>query len=109
MKPIQIGDKTIESKKTVELLGVEVDFRLNFELDINNLCTKAGGQLNSLFRFEKFLSSDSKNLCVLIATYCPISATAPWWCGIFVKEYSIIKSKMSKKDLINYLMKTQKS
>ena len=64
IKSIQIGDKTIESKKTVELLGVEVDFRLNFESHINNLCTKAGGQLNSLFRFKKFLSSDSKKLCV---------------------------------------------
>ena len=39
IKSIQIGDKTIESKKNVELLGVEVDFRLNFESHINNLCT----------------------------------------------------------------------
>ena len=30
MKSIRIGDKTIESKEIVELLGVEVDFRLNF-------------------------------------------------------------------------------
>merc|ERR1712074_247937 len=64
IKSIRIGDKTIESKEIVELLGVEVDFRLNFESHINNLCAKAGGQLNSLFRFKTFLSSHSKKLCV---------------------------------------------
>ena len=60
--PIQIGNKTIVTKESVVLLGIEIDFKLKFESHINNLCTKAGGQLNSLFRFKKFMSLDSKKL-----------------------------------------------
>ena len=47
---IQIGSKTIVTKESVILLGIEIDFKLKFESHINNLCVKAGGQLNSLFR-----------------------------------------------------------
>ena len=61
---IQIGNKTIVTKESVVLLGIEIDFKLKFESHINNLCTKAGGQLNSLFRFKNFMSLDSKKLSV---------------------------------------------
>ena len=101
IKSIRIGDKTIESKEIVELLGVEVDFRLNFESHINNLCAKAGGQLNCLFRFKKFLSSHSKKLCVnsfILSnfSYCPLV----WH---FCKRLSNIKIENIQKRAFKFL------
>ena len=74
---IQIGNKTIVTKESVVLLSIEIDFKLKFESHINNLCTKAGGQLNSLFRFKNFMSLDSKKLSVnsfILSnfSYCPL-------------------------------------
>ena len=75
--PIQIGNKTIVTKESVVLLGIEIDFKLKFESHINNLCTKAGVQLNGLFRFKNFMSLDSKKLSVnsfILSnySYCPL-------------------------------------
>ena len=74
---IQIGSKTIITKESVILLGIEIDFKLKFESHVNNLCVKAGGQLNSLFRFKNFMSLDSKKLSVnsfILSnfSYCPL-------------------------------------
>ena len=64
-------------KESVTLLCIEIDFKLKFESHVNNLCVKAGGQLNSLFRFKNFMSLDSKKLSVnsfILSnfSYCPL-------------------------------------
>ena len=40
----------------VKLLGVDIDYQLNFDQHISSLCRKAGQQLNVLKRFSPFLS-----------------------------------------------------
>ena len=42
----------------MSLLGVDIDFNLTFDSHIQNICKKAGHQLNVLRRIEK-------NLCKL--------------------------------------------
>ena len=56
----KIGGFTIRSKDRVELLGIEIDFKLNFNNYISKICKKAGGQLNTLCRYNKFIDFDEK-------------------------------------------------
>ena len=72
-----INDKVIKSTDCVVLLGVTLDDRLKFSKHIGNICRKAGGQLNALFRLSKYLSSESKKLAVNSFihsnfNYCPL-------------------------------------
>lgn len=74
---IEIDNKQIQSKDSVHLLGIDIDHKLKFEYHISELCRKAGGQLNSLFRFRKYLTPLSKKLSItsFISSnfcYCPL-------------------------------------
>ena len=52
--PINISGKMIKSEETVKLLGVTLDYRLDFDPHISILCKKAATQLNVLKRLKKF-------------------------------------------------------
>ena len=52
---LNIDGKIVETKQQVEIIGVEIDDNLKFSPHINSICSKAGGQLNSLFRFNRYL------------------------------------------------------
>ena len=47
---ISLSDKINKSEKTVKLLGVKLDNKLNFDAHISDLCKKAATQLNLLKR-----------------------------------------------------------
>ena len=51
-----IGDANISCDEIVKLLGVDIDFKLNFDYHITNICKKAVQQLNILKRIDKNLS-----------------------------------------------------
>ena len=73
----QIRDKIIESKESVDLLGITIDDKLKFDSHIQELCRKSGGQLNSLFKFSKYFTPLSKKLAVTSFifsnfNYCPL-------------------------------------
>ena len=75
---IEIDGNIIYSSNLVTLLGLEIDDKLNFDSHISNLCTKAGGQLNCLYRYKKYLSSSAKKLALNSYiysnfSYCPIA------------------------------------
>ncbi|XP_057297642.1 uncharacterized protein LOC130628675 [Hydractinia symbiolongicarpus] len=59
---INIGDRVIQSERSVKLLGVTIDDKLNFNLHISNLCRKASAQLNALFRFKNVLSLQTRSI-----------------------------------------------
>ena len=84
---IVINNKIINSQRLVNLLGLDIDDKLKFDSHISNLCKKAGGQLNSLYRFRKYLSPSSKILSInsfILSnfSYCPL-----------VWHFSTVKSK----------------
>ena len=72
----------IPCEETVKLLGVELDFMLNFDKQIKNMCMKAARQLNVLQRLSKFLSVETRllifksfiqsnfNYCPLVWQFC---------------------------------------
>ena len=44
----ETGDKVIKALPSVKLLGVQIDDKLNFNLNITNICRSAANQLNAL-------------------------------------------------------------
>ena len=48
--PLTIDNQTIKSFPSVVLLGIDLDNKLNFNLDISSICRWAANQLNGLIR-----------------------------------------------------------
>ena len=93
--PLTIDNQNIKSVPSVELLGVHLDDKLNFNLHISNICRSAANQLNALIRLKSYLSFNAKR--VLINSYiisnfndCPLV-----W--IFSTAKSLNKIESSKK------------
>ena len=55
-KSIVINNKTIESSKSVKLLGLTIDNKLNFGIHINNICKVASAKIKSLGRIRSRLN-----------------------------------------------------
>ena len=82
MKNIQIAEVNITCEENVKLLGVELDYKLNFDTQITKMCKKAAKQLNVLQRLSKFLNEKSRflifrsfiqsnfNYCPLVWHFC---------------------------------------
>ena len=73
----KIGNKVIEASHSVKLLGAQIDDKLNFNLDITNICRSAGNQLNVLIRLKRFLRFEAKKVLVnsyfcSVFNYCPL-------------------------------------
>ena len=45
---IVINNKTIESSKSVKLLGLTIDNKLNFGIHVNNMCKVASAKIKAL-------------------------------------------------------------
>ncbi len=74
---ININGKIIKSEETVKLLGVTLDYRLDFDPHISNLCKKAATQLNVLKRLKTFIGFQEKKILVQSFVYsnfdyCPL-------------------------------------
>ena len=77
-----IGNDTITCDESVKLLGVDLDYKLNFDMHTANICKKASNQINALKRIGKFLDFKSRktiyhafilsnfNFCPLIWHFC---------------------------------------
>ena len=53
-------DITLKHETFVNLLGISVDQNLDFKIHVNNVCRKAGRQLNALRRKSKLLNQRAK-------------------------------------------------
>ena len=47
---LNINSAEIKSKKSVTLLGIEIDNKLNFEKHVSTICKKANNHLNAISR-----------------------------------------------------------
>ena len=75
---IKVSDTQINCEDVVKLLGVDIDYQLNFDHHISNLCRKAGQQLNVLKRLSPFLSRLNKltifhTFILSNFNYCPLA------------------------------------
>ena len=74
----QIGTANISCDELVKLLGVDIDFMLNFDCYIKNICKKAVQQLNILKRIGKNLSKLNRltifhTFVLSNFNFCPLS------------------------------------
>ena len=53
---VNIKGELLKSKKTVKSLGIYLDYKLNFEQHISEICRKAASQLNALKRLKRFVA-----------------------------------------------------
>ena len=53
---ISIGDEEITGRKSVKLLGVTIDNKLNFTEHITKICNKANQKFHALARIAKYLN-----------------------------------------------------
>ena len=74
---ISIGNASIETSNTIELLGIIIDNKLNFNEHISNLLKKGNQKLHALARISKYLDKDK--LRIVMKTfiqsqfnYCPL-------------------------------------
>ena len=57
---IHIQNSDLTCEKTVKLLGIEIDYQLNFDAHVSSICRKASQQLNVLKRLGSLLNILSK-------------------------------------------------
>ena len=74
---LAIKEKVIQTQNEIKLLGVTIDNKLNFEKHISNMCSRAGGQLNTLYRLSKFMSTNTikaatSSFVMSNFNYCPL-------------------------------------
>ena len=70
----QVDNQVVKSVSSLELLGIQIDGKLNFNLHISKICKSAANQLNALIRLNQ---SNAKEVLInsyIISnfTYCPL-------------------------------------
>ena len=77
LQKLNIGGEEIISDKVVTLLGIKIDYKLNFAKHISELCRRAAGQLNSICRMGKNIGYEEKKIIIQSFVqsnfnYCPL-------------------------------------
>ena len=57
---IEIDDLSLEFQRNVKLLGIIIDDKLKFDVQVYNMCSRASGQLNVMYRFQKISKETEK-------------------------------------------------
>ena len=55
-----VGNVIINPSRSVKLLGIEIDLKLNFDTHVHEICQKSARQINALKRLSNFLNLDSR-------------------------------------------------
>ena len=97
----QVDNQMIKSVSSVELLGILIDDKLNFNLHISKICKSAANQLNALIRLDQFLSFHSKE--VLINSYIISNFNYCLLVWMFSSTRSLNKIKNLQKRALRFL------
>ena len=66
---LNINNSIISSEKSVTLLGIEIDNKLNFDKQVSNICRKANNQLNAIGRIQNCLGKKEKEAVINAFVY----------------------------------------
>ena len=61
---IAVDNQNIKVVSSVELLGIQIDDKLNFNLHISNICRSAENQLNAIIRIKQLLGFKDKRILI---------------------------------------------
>ena len=59
-----IQNHNVNCEDSVKLLGVTIDYMLNFDLHFSDICKKAAKQINALCRLSQYLTTETKYLFI---------------------------------------------
>ena len=73
----QANNQVIKSVTALEIFGIQIDDKVNFNLHISKICKSAANQLNALIKLKQFLSFHAKevlinNYIISNFNYCPL-------------------------------------
>ncbi len=74
---LEVGNESIESNDSVDLLGIKIDNELKFDEHVSNLIKKGNQKFHALARISKYLSQDKLKLLMKTFVksqfnYCPL-------------------------------------
>ena len=78
---VTLGNESIDSTNSVELLGVTIDKTLNFTEHVSDLCRKGNQKLHALARISKYLKEDKLKL--IMKTF--IESQFNYWPLVYLK------------------------
>ena len=81
-----INNKMIESSKSVKLLGLTIDNKLNFRIHINNICKVASAKIKGLGRIKSRLNSSQAKIYITPPSCLNSTIVALSGCSV-VKHY----------------------
>ena len=61
---VQIEEQSIKAVLSLELLGIEIDDKLNFNLRISKICSSAANQINAMIRLRNFMTFNVKKALI---------------------------------------------
>ena len=89
---IVINNKTTESSKSVKLLGLTIDNKLNFGIHINNICKVTNAKIKGLGRIRNRLNLSHRKILYKSFILSQLTIVALTGCSV-VKHYKENKSK----------------
>ena len=88
---LNINNVEITSKPSVQLLGLEIDVKLDFENHIEKICKKGNAQLNAFIRIQKYFNRREKEIIINTLLYSNFSYCALAW--HFCSQKSVKKNE----------------
>ena len=88
---ISIRGKTIEFENSVKLLGIELDYKQNFDPHISELCRKAATQLNILKKLRSYIGFEERKALVQSFVYSNFNCRPLVWHFCSAKSTNKIK------------------
>ena len=74
---VKLNNQTLKGEDSIDLLGIHIDSKLNFNEHVTNLCKKGNQKLHALARISKLLSQEKLRLIMKTFiesqfNYCPL-------------------------------------
>ena len=88
-KSLFLNGTEIKCEDSVKLLGVTIDYLLNFDLHVSNICKKAARQNNVFIRLSKFLTIETKIL--IYKSFIKSSLIFVHLCGTFAQNLALLR------------------
>ena len=97
-----IGSEQTQSLPSVDILGIAIDDKLNFNLHIDKICLKSANQLNALARLKRFLRNEERKVFInsfVLSNfnYCPLI-----W--ILTNAKSVHKTEAIQKRALRFML-----
>ena len=97
----RVDNQVIKSVSSVELLAIQKDDKLNFDLHISKICKSAANQLNALLRLKQFLSFHAKEVLINSSIISNFNYCLLVW--MFSSTQSLSKIKNLQKRALRFL------